>query len=546
MAATAAGTASATVAVSGVEATATRTRPSVPAPRSAARQIVYGGAVRESNWAGTYVYSADRIQRPGSVEQLREIVARAPSVHVLGSRHAFNGIADAPDLVSLDALPVELEVDSEAGTVSFRASLRYGELARALEPHGLALHNLASLPHISVAGAVATGTHGSGDRSGSLATAVAALELVTSDGDLLTARRGDPDFDGLVVGLGALGAVTRITLDVEPDYEVRQRVYEGLGWDALCGRFDELTACGDSVSVFTHWGAEAGQLWVKQRVGRQSVEGEPGSLFGATPATVERHPILGLDPVSCTPQLGVPGGWAERLPHFRMGFTPSSGEEIQSEYLLPRRHALAAIEALRALAPTVGPLLLVSEIRTVAADGLWLSPEHGRDTVALHFTWRREPEAVLRELAKVEAALEPFDPRPHWGKVFLAEAAALAPRYPRAGDFCSLVERLDPRGAFRTPWLERHLLGATPPASAVRVAVRSGGTLREAIGVRRTVHLDAGATVADLLTALAGQPGLAAGALDRVAVSVGGAIVPHAHRLTDGDEVALVPPVAGG
>jgi xylitol oxidase len=502
--------------------------------------------VRESNWAGTYAYSADRIQRPGSVEELQEVVARAPSVHVLGSRHAFNGIADAAELVSLDALPADLEVDAAAGTASFRASLRYGELARALEPHDVALHNLASLPHISVAGAVATGTHGSGDRSGSLATAVAALELVTSDGELRRARRGDPDFDGLVVGLGALGAVTRVTLDVEPRYEVRQRVYEGLGWDMLCSRFDEITACGDSVSVFTHWGAEAGQLWVKQRLSGSGGEDEPGPLFGATPATVERHPILGLDPVSCTPQLGVPGSWAERLPHFRMGFTPSSGEEIQSEYLLPRSHATAAIEAMRALGPTVGPLLLVSEIRTVAADRLWLSPEHGRETVALHFTWRREPEAVVRVLAEVEAALEPFEARPHWGKVFLAEAPALAARYARAGDFSALAERLDPRGAFRTPWLERRLLGAASAASGLQVAVRAGGTLRDAIGARRTVRLASGATVADLLADLAGHPGLAAGALDRVAVSVGGAIVPHGHRLTDGDEVALVPPVAGG
>jgi xylitol oxidase len=307
---------------------------------------------------------------------------------------------------------------------------------------------MASLPHISVGGAIATATHGSGDAHGNLATAVAALELVTSSGDLVTAARGDPEFDGLVVGLGSLGAVTRLTLDVEPAYEVRQRVFEELPWDALDERFGEVFASGYSVSVFTLWGETAGQLWVKSR-------GEPpGDGFGGRPATVERHPILGIDPVHCTAQLGRPGPWFDRLPHFRMGFTPSAGDELQSEYLLPRGHAVAALQALRAIGGRVRPVLQVSEIRTVAADRLWMSPMYGRDTVAVHFTWVNEPEPVRRAVAAVEDALAPFDPRPHWGKLFLA-----VPRYERAGDFAALAERLDSRGAFRNAGLERHVLG---------------------------------------------------------------------------------------
>ena len=229
--------------------------------------------------------------------------------------------------------------------------MTYGELAPALDEHGLALHNLASLPHIAVGGAVATATHGSGDAHGNLATAVAGLELVTSSGDVITAARGEPDFDGLVVGLGALGAVTRITLDVEPAYAVRQRVFEELPWEPLLERFDEVFASGYSVSVFTHWGATAGQLWVKSR----GPDRRRTSGFGARPATVERHPILGIDPVNCTAQLGKPGPWFDRLPHFRMGFIPSSGDELQSEYLLPRGHAVAAIDALRSLADRIAP-----------------------------------------------------------------------------------------------------------------------------------------------------------------------------------------------
>jgi len=412
-----------------------------------------------TNWAGTHTYAATALHRPASLEELQEIVAVAPRLRVLGSRHAFNDIADSAEQVSLEAMPAEVIFDHAGGTVTVAGALRYGDLVDALALEDLALHNLASLPHISVAGAVATGTHGSGDRNGNLATAVAALELVTSAGEVVTAARGEPDFDGMVVGLGAIGAVTRVTLDVEPAYQVRQRVFEGLRWEALAEEFDAVMGSGDSVSVFTRWGDTTDQVWVKSRAG-DAPEEIRADLFGAPAATVERHPILGLDPVNCSPQLGMPGPWWDRLPHFRMGFTPSAGEEIQSEYLLPREHAIAAIDAIRAIAAVVTPVLLVSEIRTVAADSLWMSPMHGRDTVGIHFTWAPEPEGVRRAVAAVEDALAPFAARPHWGKEFLAEAAAVAPLYERTADFAALAERLDPRGAFRNAWLERHVLGA--------------------------------------------------------------------------------------
>ena len=417
-------------------------------------------AVSEVNWAGNYAYRAGRLHRPATLGQLREIVAAAPRVRVLGSRHTFNDIADSAELVTLAGLPPDLELDRAAGTVSFGAALTYGDLARALDRERLAVHNLASLPHISVAGAVATATHGSGDANGNLATAVAGLELVTSAGELVSASRGDPDFDGLVVGLGALGAVTRLTLEVEPAYEVRQRVFEGLAWDALFEHFDEITASGDSVSVFTRWRESVDQVWVKTRV-TEAPERVREDLFGAPAATVDRHPILGLDPVNCTAQLGRPGPWWDRLPHFRMGFTPSSGDELQSELIVPREHAVAAIEAVRALADRIRPVLQVSEIRTVAADRLWMSPQYGCDTIAIHFTWTAEPDAVARVLADVEAALAPLRARPHWGKLFHARAPALAGLYERLPDFVRLTERLDPRGAFRNAWLEARVLASS-------------------------------------------------------------------------------------
>jgi alditol oxidase len=416
------------------------------------------GAQAEVNWAGNYAYAADRIHHPATLDEVREIVAGAEHVRALGSRHSFNDIADSQELVALDALPADVEIDRDAGTVSFGAGMRYGDLAPVLADAGMALANLASLPHISVAGAVATATHGSGVGNRNLATSVAALELVTSTGDVVRAARGDADFDGMVVALGALGVVTRVTLDAEPAYEVRQRVFEGLAWDALFANFDTITAGGYSVSVFTRWNEATDQVWVKTRV-TEDPEEIAEELYGAPAATIDRHPILGIDPVNATAQLGKPGPWYDRLPHFRMGFTPSVGEELQSEFLIPREHAVPAIEAVRALRDQLRPLLQVCEIRTIAADTLWMSPQYERDTIGIHLTWEPRIEAVAAVLTEVEAALAPFDARPHWGKVFLARAETIAPLYERLPDFLALAERLDPRGAFRNAWFQQRVLG---------------------------------------------------------------------------------------
>jgi alditol oxidase len=410
------------------------------------------------NWAGNYTYRAEKLHRPSTIEQAQEMIANAPGVRVLGSRHSFNDIADSSELITLEAMPPDVVVDHATNTVSFNAAVRYGELVETLSTEGVALHNLASLPHVSVAGSVATATHGSGDTNGNLATAVRSLELVTSDGEIIEASRGEPDFDGLVVGLGALGAVTRITLDVEPTYKVRQRVFEGLSWEALFEHFDEISSRGYSVSVFTRWAESIDQVWVKSRVTEEPEQVE-SDLFGAVAAAVDRHPIVGLDATSCTPQLGRLGLWSDRLPHFRMSFTPSSGDELQSEYVVPRRYALEAIEAVRTLAEGIRPLLQVSEIRTVAADQLWMSMNCGEDTVGIHFTWKPDSFAVESLLVQLETTLAPFEARPHWGKLFTADAAAIAALYERMPDFTRLVERLDPRRAFCNAWLKAHVLG---------------------------------------------------------------------------------------
>jgi alditol oxidase len=409
-----------------------------------------------TNWAGSYHYAAARVLRPTSVEEVQDVVAGGRRVRALGTRHSFTGVADTDgDLVALDRLPLDIRVDPDEQAVGLAASARYGDLVDVLDGSGWALANLASLPHISVAGAVATGTHGSGDRNRSLAAAVRAVDLVTADGSLRTVRRGDPDFDGVVVGLGALGVVVRLVLDVEPAYDVRQTVLTGLGWEALAEHFDEITSSAYSVSLFTHWtGTAVDQVWLKSRSGERQVD----ELFGATPAAETLHMLPGGPPEAVTRQGGVPGPWHARLPHFRMEFTPSRGEEMQSEYLLPRAHAVPAFEQMRRLAEVMAPVLQVCEIRTVAAEPLWLSGSFERDVVGLHFTWDRRPEEVYAVLPELEAALMPLGARPHWGKCFVASGDELAAVHPRLGDFRALRDRLDPGDKFGNDTLDR-LLG---------------------------------------------------------------------------------------
>ncbi|MBA2775939.1 MAG: FAD-binding protein [Chloroflexia bacterium] len=414
---------------------------------------------RELNWAGNYAYRATQLHRPATIDELRAVVAGAPRIHTLGSRHSFNDIADAAELVSLDALDPAIEIDREAMTVTCGGATRYGDLAQTLEAAGLALHNMASLPHISVAGAISTATHGSGDALGNLATAVSAIELVTSSGDIIGVTRGHADFDGMVVGLGAIGVIYRLTLDLQPSYMVRQEVFEDLAWETLFDRFHEVFSSATSVSLFTDWGATINTTWLKSRILPDGEEPLRADLMGALAATKAHHPLASMAASSCTDQLGLVGPWSDRLPHFRMDAVPASGEEIQAEYMFAREHAVAALRALLEIADRIRPLLLISEVRSVAADTLWMSTAYGRDTVCVHFSFKPDVEAVTRFLPELEAALESFDVRPHWGKVFAATARELEPRYPRIADFKALAERLDPRGAFRSDFLERTVFG---------------------------------------------------------------------------------------
>lgn len=411
----------------------------------------------ERNWAKNVTFGARRLLTPTSVEELRDIVGSSTELRALGTRHSFNEIADTRgDLVSVAGLPRVVDIDSAARTATVSAGLRFGELTATLHGSGFALHNLGSLPHISVAGACATGTHGSGIGNRSLAGAVRAVELVRADGSLTTVERGHPDFPGTVVSLGALGVVTRLTLDLVPTFDVRQWVYEDLPRDQAVHGFDEIMAEGYSVSLFTSWrDRPVDQVWVKRAVDGGDAYEAPAEWRGAVLADGPRHPVPGMPAGNCTPQQGIRGPWYERLPHFRLEFTPSSGDELQSEYFVARSDAPAAFGALDRIRDRIAPQLLISEIRTIAADDLWLSPARGRDSVAFHFTWKPDTAAVTPVLHAVEEALAPFGARPHWGKVFPMGAGDLRGLYPDWARFEELAARHDPEGVFRNDFLRR-------------------------------------------------------------------------------------------
>jgi xylitol oxidase len=408
------------------------------------------------NWSGTYQFTAREVIAARTVGEVQQAVAGRPGARVraIGTRHSFNDLADnGATLVSVTAIAPDPVIDEAARTVTAGAGTSYGTLAAWLQDRGWALGNLGSLPHISVAGATATGTHGSGSRNRVLSTAVAGLEYVDADGALRHADRSAPDFAGLPVGLGAFGIVVRVTLDIEPSFLVRQDAYTGLGWDRALAELDAIMSAAYSVSLFTDWSGESLRAaWVKRRV--EGTEGDvPEEFFGARR---EPGPVRFIDaPADNLTELGVAGPWAQRLPHFRLDSTPSNGDEIQSEYFVDRRHAPAALAAVRRRAQVITPLLMVSEIRAAAADDLWLSGSYRRETIAIHFTWRNRPEQVNAVLREVEEALEPFAARPHWGKVSHIRASQVAQRYPRLADARDLFERLDPGGRFSNHRLER-------------------------------------------------------------------------------------------
>jgi len=407
------------------------------------------------NWAGNITYQATDWKNPTSTKEVQQIVRDSKKVKAVGSRHSFNTITDTEEtLVSLSQMDKVVDLDTDNMTVTVQGAMLYGDLSQYLQENGYALHNLASLPHISVVGAAMTGTHGSGEKNGNLATSVSALEIVTGTGEVVHVSRDEhgDKFNGMVVSLGALGIVTQITLDIEPSFDVRQDVYLELPFEQVYANFDAIQASAYSVSLFTRWENDTVmQAWLKSRDDADFTLGD--DFYGGLRASVACSPVGDDLTERCTEQLGQTGAWLDRLPHFRMAFTPSHGDEIQAEYFVPRAHAISALQAVNNLQAEITPLLHVSEIRAMTGDDLWLSPAYGRETVAIHFTWKPLWEQIQPVLTKIESALAPYQVRPHWGKVYTMPAEDVIAEYDRFDDFRQLVAEYDPDGKFQNDFL---------------------------------------------------------------------------------------------
>jgi alditol oxidase len=418
---------------------------------------------RLKNWAGNLTYSTDKVYYPETVSQVQELVKKYSKLKVLGTRHCFNDIADSKDnLVSTKQLNKIVSLDAKAKTVTVESGIKYGELAPYLESKGFALHNLASLPHISVMGACTTATHGSGVRNGNLSTAASAIEFVTADGAIhtLSKEKDGEKFDAALVGLGAIGVVTKVTLNLQPTFTIRQYVYEQLPISQLKEHFEHIASAGYSVSLFTDWQSDnINEVWIKAKDGDEMIFDTKADFFGAKAATKNMHPIAALSAENCTEQMGISGPWYERLPHFKMGFTPSSGVELQAEYFIPKQHAVDAIFAVHKMGKAIGPHLFITEIRTIAADDYWMSPCYKQDCVTIHFTLKQEIPEVMQLLPQIEKVLAPYKAKPHWGKLFTISHAALNGLYEKMPAFVQMLKEYDPKGKFRNAFLDKNIYG---------------------------------------------------------------------------------------
>jgi alditol oxidase len=423
-------------------------------------QAIAVDSVPRTNWSGNYHYSTDKVLQPASVAEVQDAVRSVTGVRALGTRHSFNGIADSQTAQISTLKLKDVTLDAKTSTAIVGAGIRYGDLAVLLDAKGFALHNLASLPHISVGGACATATHGSGMGNGNLATAVRAFEFVAADGAVQKLSRDEDGdrFAGGVVGLGALGVVTHMTLQLQPRFDMTQVVYQDLPFSELEHHLSEIMGAGYSVSLFTDWqNGRAGEVWIKRRVDHGGPSAPPSRFFNATLATRKLHPIIDHPAEACTDQLNIVGPWYERLPHFKLNFTPSSGQELQTEFFVPFERGYEAIRAVETLRDAITPHLYITELRAVAADDLWMSMAYRRPSLAIHFTWKLESDQVLELLPQLEAKLAPFGARPHWAKVYAMDRSQIEPLYPRMKDFRSLTKEFDPTGKFQNAYLREHV-----------------------------------------------------------------------------------------
>lgn len=408
------------------------------------------------NWAGNLTFLAEEFIEIESIPQLQKIVEKSKKLKVLGTGHSFSEITDTNGtLISLKKIPPEIEIDPISKSVSVNAGTSYSVLSKYLESNGWALPNLASLGEITVAGAIMTGTHGSGSKNKVLSDSVIELQLVLASGDQLIINRQDfDDFAGFIVSFGSLGVVTRVKLRIIESFSMKQFVYENISISSVAKNFDEIFNSAYSVSYFGSWAENTtGQIWMKFLDQAEFPHLSP-EAFGGNLANSNQHPVKINDPSPCTEQMGVTGKWLYRLPHFKLDSSAASGDEVQTEYLVDRNYVNEYIAGLSAIGNEISPRVYATEIRTMAADDLWLSGAYARDTVGFHFTWKKSKE-LASFLPKIEEVLGKHQGRPHWGKLFSTSKEQIITRYPRYQDFKNLLNRYDSNGKFSNNFIDK-------------------------------------------------------------------------------------------
>lgn len=412
----------------------------------------------QKNWVGNLQYNSKKYFQPERVGQIQELVKNSKRIKTLGSRHCFNSIADCDEThLSLAKMNKMLAIDENEMTVTIEGGAQYSDFCVELNEAGFALPNLASLANISVVGACATATHGSGVNNQSLASSISEIELVDGNGGIITlSRQKDAEkFNGVVVNIGAIGIVTKLKLDIEKSFQVRQDLFENLSIEQLAENFDEITSSGYSVSLFTNFQKSIRVMNIKRRID-ENISDLPKEFFGAT-AAKESINSRGIPDTNRSPQMGVSGCWFECLPHFKFSKQLIQGEEIQSEYYVERKNAVEAILALEEISNIIFPQIIVAEIRSIKADNHWLSPFYRGDSVGIHFSWKLNEREVMKILPEIEKVLAPYKPIPHWGKLFTISREELHAYYPKMSEFIGLCEEFDPNGKFRNEYLNKYI-----------------------------------------------------------------------------------------
>ena len=436
-----------------------------------------GGDIPQ-NWAKT-VYYNHTIHYPKTVEEIQHILQYHAKIRVLGSMHSFNNITKLPQefngvYISMSNMNQVIKC-CRGERVTIQPGITFGELGEYLHERNFGFHNMASLPHITVGGAISTGTHGAGVFNGNLASHVMQVKLISADGKLRTYRIGqDPEFQHIPVSFGLAGIIVEIELDIVPDYDIQQCIYENLPFNTI-KKSDYKTAFSSaySFSIFTQWkNRKFTSIWAKYRL-RKGRNGNEESIMidcpdmnKIKPSSNKVHPLPGGDTSFVSGGIGKnykePGYVG--LPHFLMEGVPSQGEELQSEYFVSSHMFDVVIEVLFhhfEENPKLYDLLYVSEMRFVAGDKLTLSPQHVLgSSIGFHFTWKKEFDQVVDALKGIENVLKPYNALPHMGKLFTMTGRELEGKYGQRNlrAFQSFVAPLDPLKKFVNPFLQNLIL----------------------------------------------------------------------------------------